>query len=59
MITTSLMIMYAKCGQLEKTKGLFRETQERDLIATSLMTILEVFDIETLQHKLSVQTWSL
>ncbi|XP_019172738.1 PREDICTED: pentatricopeptide repeat-containing protein At2g39620 isoform X2 [Ipomoea nil] len=35
MIATSLMTMYAKCGQLEKTKELFRVTQERDLVAWS------------------------
>nr|GMD74972.1 pentatricopeptide repeat-containing protein At2g39620 [Ipomoea batatas] len=35
MIATSLMTMYAKCGQLEKSKELFRVTQERDLVAWS------------------------
>ncbi|CAH9109315.1 unnamed protein product [Cuscuta epithymum] len=35
MVATSLMTMYAKCGELEKTKELFGEIHERDLIAWS------------------------
>ncbi|XP_044461231.1 pentatricopeptide repeat-containing protein At2g39620 [Mangifera indica] len=34
-IATSIISMYAKCGELEKAKKLFGELQERDLVAWS------------------------
>lgn len=35
MVATSLMTMYAKCGELEKVYELFRGIQERDLVSWS------------------------
>ncbi|KAJ0103082.1 hypothetical protein Patl1_06301 [Pistacia atlantica] len=34
-VATSIMSMYAKCGELEEAKKLFEELQERDLVAWS------------------------
>ncbi|KAL6960235.1 hypothetical protein U1Q18_044559 [Sarracenia purpurea var. burkii] len=35
LVTTPLMTMYAKCGDLEKAKNLFMELQGRDVVAWS------------------------